>query len=334
MPQFILVELPSFRLKTLAGQPVSLAPKYVGLFSSLYQYVRAGLAIPAATTTNTTSSYSSSAYSYSPDLSTSTSSSSSASYAMPPATTTAPASLPEVAASLLFAGGEPDLWTPSSSTSNYPHTLTASSLHPEEALLLSYFQSFDLPGAYPIVDALLLGSKPCSSCMGYFNSPQGKTLRVASTTTTSGGRRSGGTGASSSSSRRSGGGSGGSGGGGGSGTSFRARFTPRSDRSYTPIFHLARSLDAADRAGLWFEMASMWGSAFLPDPAAAALELGGEFGAGAAGPGGGMLARGQMYWLVPGSAWFAVHEQETMTDAEVAEAVMQQGGMLGYWVGR
>lgn len=337
MPQFILVELPSFRLKTLAGQPVSLAPKYVALFSSLYQYVRAGLAISAATTTNTTSSYSSSAYSYSPDLSTSTSSSSSASYAMPPATTTAPASLPEVAASLLFAGGEPDLWTPSSSTSNDLHTLTSSSLHPEEALLLSYFQSFNLPGAYPIVDALLFGSKPCSSCMGYFTSPQGKTLRVPSTTTgggSSGSRRSGDASSSSSSNRRSAGG-GSSGGGGGNGTSFRARFTPRSDRSYTPIFYLARSLDAAGRAGLWFEMASMWGSAFLPDPAAAALDLGGDFGAGAAGAGGGgMLARGQMYWLVPGSAWFAVHEQETMTDAEVAEAVMQQGGMLGYWVGR
>ncbi|KXJ94867.1 hypothetical protein Micbo1qcDRAFT_202669 [Microdochium bolleyi] len=233
MPQFILVELPSFRLKTLAGQPIVLAAKHMGLFNSLYQYVRAGLAA---------------------------------------ADPTSPTTTPELCASLLFAGGEPGTWTSSAGPN----------LHAEESLLLDYFTSFTSPGAYPIVDALLMSHKPCSSCLPYFASSSGKTLHSG---TVSG--------------------------------NFRARFTPRSDRSYTPIFYLARSLDPVARGTLWLEMASLWASNTL---------YGGSGGAG--------LVRGQMYWLLPGSGWFAVCEQETMTDAEVAEVVARQGGALGYWIGR
>lgn len=252
MPQFILVELPTFRLKTLTGQPIALSPKHLALFSSLYQFVRSGLA--------TTTEYNT-----------------------------------ELSASLLFAGGEPDTWT-SSSTASPAGTV---GFHAEENLLLTYFHSFDAPGAYPIVDALLMNNKPCANCMGYFGT--GKTLRSASLGAS--------TSSSSSSSSRSSGGNG--------TTSFRARFTPRSDRSYTPIFYISRSLDAESKAGFWLEMATMWSSSLL--------------GAVLSSPD---MARGQMYYLVQGSAWFAVNEQEGMTDGEILEVVVQQGGSMAYWVGR
>ncbi|KAJ1335003.1 hypothetical protein MN608_01736 [Microdochium nivale] len=264
MPQFILVELPSFRLKTLEGQPVALASKHVALFSSLYQYVRGGLATAAATTS------------------------------------AAGGATPELCASLLFAGGEPGTWTSSTSA--------ATGLHAEEALLADYFASFAAPGAYPIVDALLMSHKPCSSCLPYF-SQSGKTLRCSPSSSLS--PSSGG---NSSSSSRSG------------GASFRARFTPRSDRSYTPIFYLARSLDPVERGGLWLEMASLWASNTLFPPATTALYDDEQVASG--------MVRGQMYWLIPGSGWFAVCGQEGMTDGEVVQMVAQQGGSMGYWIGR
>lgn len=226
MPQFILVEIPSFRVKTMAGQSLSLSAKHMGLMSALYQYVRSGLA---------TTDFS------------------------------------DLSASLLFSGAEPDTWT----ASNTHH-----GLHAEENLLLSYFQSFDAPGAYPIVDSILMSGKPCSSCMPYFTS--GKQVNP----------------------------------GHGMGP-FRARLTPRSDRNYTPIFYLARGLEADQRSALWVQLASMWSTEF-PNSICSSPEV----------------ARGQMYYILGDLPWYALNDQENMTDSEIAEAVAQQGGTLAYWIGR
>ncbi|KAI0128288.1 hypothetical protein BJ170DRAFT_720927 [Xylariales sp. AK1849] len=180
----------------------------------------------------------------------------------------------DLSASLLFAGGEPDIWTASN---------TLHGLHAEENLLLTYFQSFDSPGAYPIVDAMLLSHKPCNSCIGYFQqSGSGKQLKP-----------------------------------GGEFAPFRAKFTPRSDRAHTPVFYLARNLELAPRNGLWSQLGGMWAAEFsesitsTPD-----------------------AARGQVYFIMDDSPWYALNDQENMTDAEVVEAIQAQEALETYWLGR
>ncbi|ORY59186.1 uncharacterized protein BCR38DRAFT_412893 [Pseudomassariella vexata] len=227
MPQFIFIELPSFRVRDMSGHSVNLTPKQLGLAIALYHYVRGGL--PTAEYTGLT-------------------------------------------ASLLFAGGEPGVWTAPN---------TPNGLHAEENLLLTYFQSFDLPGAYPIVDAMLFRHKPCHSCMGYFQQ-NGKQCKP------------------------------------GNGVeSFRAKFTPRSDRHYTPVFYLARNLEPAQRGDLWTQLGQMWAA---------------EFGESIASTPD--IPRGQMYYLFNDSPWYALNEQENMTDTEVAEAIVSQQAVATYWIGR
>ncbi|KAK6078975.1 hypothetical protein SCUP234_05901 [Seiridium cupressi] len=228
MPQFIFIELPSFRIKDAAGHSVSLNHEQFGFMVALYHYIRTGLQTEIC----------------------------------------------NLSASLLFANGEPDIWTSSS---------IPNGLHAEENLLLTYFQSFDSPGAYPIVDALLLSHKPCHGCMGYFEtSGSGKQLKV-----------------------------------GHGATPFKAKFTPRSDRDYTPIFYLARSLDLQSRNDLWIQLGAMWaaelGSVIISSPE---------------------VARGQAYFIMEGSPWYAVNDQETMTDAEIVQAIETQGALVSYWIGR
>ncbi|KAK6207165.1 hypothetical protein LQW54_007482 [Pestalotiopsis sp. IQ-011] len=229
MPQFLFIELPSFRIKDAGGRTVTLSHKNLGLMIGLYHHVRAGLR--------------------STELS-------------------------DLSASLLFANGVPDVWTSSN---------TRGSLHAEENLLLTYFQSFDSPGAYPIVDAMLLSQKPCQSCMGYFEtSGSGKQIRV-----------------------------------GNGMPSFKAKFTPRSDRNYTPIFYLSRGLDAAVRNDLWVRLRTMWAAEF-----AATIVSSPD------------VVRGQSYLIMDGSLWYALNDQETMTDAEVVQAILTQGATVTYWIGR
>jgi hypothetical protein len=229
MPQFIYVELPSFRIRDAAGNGVNLNYKQLGTMVALFHYVRSGL--------------------QGVDFS-------------------------DMSASLLFAGGEPDVWTAAN---------TPQGLHAEENMLLTYFQSFDSPGSYPIVDAVLLSHKPCSSCISYFQqSGSGKVLKV------------------------------------GNGVQpFRAKFTPRSDRSYTPVFYLARSLEPVERTGLWSQLGTMWATEF-GDAIASSSEV----------------ARGQAYYIMEDSPWFAINDQENMTDAEIAEAIQRQEAAATYWIGR
>ncbi|KAH8160647.1 hypothetical protein CIB48_g7608 [Xylaria polymorpha] len=182
MPQFIFIELPTFRIKDKNGNTVTLSSRHLGRVISLLQYVRSCLR-----TSNE----------YTPDL----------------------------AASFLFSNQETNLWSAMH---------TPNSHHAEENLLLSYFNSFDSPGAFPIVDAMLLRSKPCGSCMEYF-SLNGKQLRPLLDDGT-------GTGALTAA----------------AGGPFRAKFTPRVDKTYTPVFYLSRSLDATQRGNLWLQLAQMW----------------------------------------------------------------------------
>ncbi|KAI1632549.1 hypothetical protein F4809DRAFT_85447 [Biscogniauxia mediterranea] len=259
MPQFLFIELPSFRIKDINGHTVSLSYRHLGLVGALYQYVRRGLA--------TTGSYNI-----------------------------------DLAASIVFAGGETEIWTSSSSSSSS----SEGSLHTEENLLLSYFRAFDSPGAYPIVDAMLLAGKPCGACMGYF-SLAGKRLRPRTSADADGT---------------------------GTGTAvppFRAKFTPRSDRAYTPVFYLARALDAAQRGALWLQLGQMWAGEFA---GALSSSSSSSLSAAAAGGVGVMAVRGQVYYLLADSPWYALHEQESMSDAEVAEAVARQGVSPAYWIGR
>ncbi|KAH8674313.1 hypothetical protein BX600DRAFT_537024 [Xylariales sp. PMI_506] len=191
------------------------------------------------------------------------------------ATATGPADL---SASLLFASGDPDLWTSANSEGS-------GGLHAEENLLLSYFQSFDSPGAYPIVDAMMLSTKPCHGCSGYFEqSGSGKHLRPGVA---------------------------------GLPAAFRAKFTARSDRSHTPVFYLARGLDPESRAALWAQLATVW-SSDLAELIASSAEV----------------PRGQAYFLLEDSPWYALNGQESMTDAEIAQAIQAQGALPTYWIGR
>lgn len=242
-PQFIFIELPSFRIKDKNGNSVSLSNKHLARVITLLQYVRSGLRTSGD---------------YNLDLVT----------------------------SLLFSNGETDLWQAAHSVPQGHHA--------EENLLLAYFQSFDSPGAYPIVDALLLSSKPCSSCMDYF-SLNGKHLRPLPVDD-------------------------------GTGTmveqrSFRAKFTPRSDKTYTPVFYLARSLTAAQREHFWLQLRQMW--------------TGGLMGTGvsllAFSP---QMAVGDMYYLFADEPWYALNGQESMSDAEIAEAIARQELSPAYWIGR
>lgn len=234
-PQFLYIELPSFRIKDAGGHSVTLSAKNLGLMVALYHYVRSGLR---------TTEYC------------------------------------DLLASLLFAGGEPGLWSAANGSGGGG---SGAGLHAEENLLLSYFQSFDSPGAYPIVDALLVSNKPCHACLGYFEpGGSGRTLRP-----------------------------------GAGAPSFRAKLTPRSDRAYTPVFYLARGLEPAARGDLWVQLGGMW-AAELGDAVRSSPDV----------------ARGQAYYLLEDSPWFAVNDQENMTDAEVAQAIQSQGAMLAYWIGR
>ncbi|KAL7627221.1 hypothetical protein AAE478_003997 [Parahypoxylon ruwenzoriense] len=183
----------------------------------------------------------------------------------------------DLSASLLFADGEADLWTSTAGTIEGGHHP-----HAEENMLLSYFQAFDSPGAYPIVDAMLLRrGEPCSDCNGYF-ALRGKQLQPQDGT-----------------------------------PAFRAKFTARSDRSYTPVFYLARGLDTSQRAALWAQLGRMR----TDEP--------GIIVASRAD-----VSVGQAYYLIQDSPWYAVNGQEGMTDAQIAEAITRQGLLPTYWIGR
>ncbi|KAI1644062.1 uncharacterized protein F4817DRAFT_347982 [Daldinia loculata] len=232
MPQFIFVELPSFRIKNASGHTVRLNYAQLGLVGALYQFVRSGLRTSDQV---------------------------------------------DLSASLLFADGEADLWTAMAGTGDGGHHP-----HAEENMLLSYFQAFDSPGSYPIVDAMLLRrGEPCSNCAGYFTLG-GKHLRPIDGTPT-----------------------------------FRAKFTARSDRSYTPVFHLARGLDAAQRATLWAQLARM-----RTDEPGVIIASSAD------------VPVGQAYYLLHDSPWYAINGQESMTDAQIAEAIARQGVLPTYWIGR
>ncbi|KAI1769994.1 hypothetical protein F4818DRAFT_456005 [Hypoxylon cercidicola] len=232
MPQFIYVELPSFRVKNASGNTLRLNYAQLGLVGALYQFVRSGLRTADQV-----------------DLST----------------------------SLLFADGEADLWTAVAGTGEGGHHP-----HAEENMLLSYFQAFDSPGSYPIVDAMLLRrGEPCSSCAGYFTLG-GKQLRPQDGT-----------------------------------PGFRAKFTARSDRSYTPVFYVARGLDSTQRAALWAQLAQV----HTGEPGVVVASRAD-------------VPVGQAYYILHDSPWYAINGQETMTDAQIAEAIARQGILPTYWVGR
>ncbi|KAI8954029.1 hypothetical protein F4801DRAFT_587935 [Xylaria longipes] len=240
MPQFIFIELPTFRIKDKDGNTVTLSNRHMGRVISLLQYVRSCLRTSSE---------------YTLDLS----------------------------ASFLFSNQETNLWSA---------VHTPNSHHAEENLLLAYFNSFDSPGAFPIVDAMLLRSKPCSSCMEYF-SLNGKQLRPLDDGT--------GTGTMTAA------------------APFRAKFTPRVDKTYTPVFYLSRSLDSTQRGNLWLQLGQMWtgglGLVLESSPA---------------------VAVGEMYYLFgDGTApWYALNGQENMSDTEVAEAITRQELSPIYWIGR
>ncbi|KAI2617220.1 hypothetical protein GGS26DRAFT_585324 [Hypomontagnella submonticulosa] len=232
MPQFLFVELPSFRIKNANGHSVRLNYSQLGLVGALYQFVRSALRSSDQV---------------------------------------------DLASSLLFADGEADLWTAiagSGDGSSHPHA--------EENMLLSYFQAFDSPGSYPIVDAMLLRrGEPCSNCAGYFTLG-GKQLRPSDGT-----------------------------------PAFRAKFTARSDRSYTPVFYLARGLDSTQRAALWMQMAQM-----RTDEPGVVVASRADVPVGTA------------YYVLHDSPWYAINGQESMTDGQIAEAIATQGVLPTYWVGR
>ncbi|KAI0971238.1 hypothetical protein F4678DRAFT_479545 [Xylaria arbuscula] len=240
MPQFIFIELPTFRIKDKSGNPVSLSNRHLARVITLLQYVRSGLRTSGD---------------YHLDLCT----------------------------SLLFSNGETDLWTAAHSTPQGHHA--------EENLLLAYFQNFDSPGAYPLVDAMLLSSKPCGGCTDYF-SLNGKHLRPLDD----------GTGTSTG--------------------SFRAKFTPRADKTYTPVFYLARSLTAAQRELVWLQLRQMWTGSLGSMGVALAFSP--------------AVPLGDMYYLFGDEAapWYALNGQESMSDAEIAEAITRQELSPAYWIGR
>ncbi|KAI0165463.1 hypothetical protein GGR52DRAFT_109973 [Hypoxylon sp. FL1284] len=232
MPQFLYVELPSFRVKSASGSSVRLNYAQQGLLSALYQFVRSGLRSTDQV---------------------------------------------DLSASFVFADGETDLWTAISGTGD-----GGSHPHAEENMLLSYFQAFDSPGSYPIVDAMLLRrGEPCSSCGGYFTLG-GKHVRLQDGT-----------------------------------PPFRAKFTARSDRSYTPVFYMAHGLDSAQRAALWTQLAQV--QAGQPGIMAGSRAD---------------VAIGQAYYVLHDSPWFAINGQESMTDAQIAESIARQGVLPTYWIGR
>ncbi|KAK8090417.1 hypothetical protein PG997_005378 [Apiospora hydei] len=301
MPQFLFIDLPNFRIRDSHGHGVTLSYKQLGHVIALYQYVRSGLRsteyadlcaslVFAAGETDIWTSYTTS----------SESAATAATSAAAPATTSSSSSSGGGNGSV---GGRSGV-NPSTSAvaAAAAAAATTTTIHAEENMLLAYHQAFDSPGAYPIVDALLLSSKPCSSCMGYFapSAASGKTCKLP-----------GGT------------------------PAFRAKFTPRSDRTYTPVFYLSSSSTsssssfASSAAGYdptqtyetWMQLGGMWAADFVAEGRlASSLEA----------------SRGQMYYLLPesGSPWFALNDQETMSDAEVAEAVVRQGVSVAYWIGR
>ncbi|KAK8048151.1 hypothetical protein PG994_009881 [Apiospora phragmitis] len=271
MPQFLFIDLPNFRIRDAHGQGVSLSYKQLGHIIALYQYVRSGLR--------------------------------STEYA-------------DLCASLVFAAGETGIWTSyttsSDATTVVPATASSSTrgsdssrsisssanpaaaavatttIHAEENMLLAYHHSFDSPGAYPIVDALLLHAP---AAMGYFtpSSAAGKTCKPSPST-----------------------------------PAFRAKFTPRSDRSYAPVFYLSSSTtssssyDPSQNYEIWLQLGGMWAADF-----AAEGRMGNSLE---------VAARGQIYYLMPdcASPWFALNDQETMSNAEVAEAIVRQGVAATY----
>ncbi|KAK6866358.1 hypothetical protein PG995_002886 [Apiospora arundinis] len=77
---------------------------------------------------------------------------------------------------------------------------------------------------------------------------------------------------------------------------------------------------------LWMQLGGLWAADFVAE------------GTLASSPN---VARGQMYYLMmqehggaAAAPWFALNGQETMTDAEVAEAISRQGVAATYWIGR
>ncbi|KAK7952776.1 uncharacterized protein PG986_008504 [Apiospora aurea] len=291
MPQFLFIDLPNFRIRDAHGHGVALSYKQLGHVIALYQYVRSGLRsteyadlcaslVFAAGETDIWTSYTTSS------------------------DTSSAAAIPSTTASASSTGGSgggrgSSSANPASAVPGEETATTTTTIHAEENMLLAYHQSFDSPGAYPIVDALLLSSKPCASCMGYFapSAASGKTCKLPGT------------------------------------PAFRAKFTPRSDRTYTPVFYLSSSsssslssssagvYDPAQAYETWMQLGGMWAADFVAEGRlASSLEA----------------SRGQMYYLVPesGSPWFALNDQETMSDAEVAEAVVRQGVSAAYWIGR
>ncbi|KAI0538995.1 hypothetical protein GGR58DRAFT_500600 [Xylaria digitata] len=244
MPQFIFIELPTFRVRDKSGENVNLSGRHLARVISLLQYVRSGLRTSGDYNVN-------------------------------------------LCTSLLFSNGETDLWT-AANTLPQGH-------HAEENLLLAYFQSFDSPGAYPLVDAMLLSSRPCGSCMDYF-ALNGKHLRPLDD----------GTGTGTMTAERP----------------FRAKFTPRSDKNYTPVFYLARSLSAAQRENFWLQLSQMWTGGLSTMGVALAYSP--------------AVPMGESYYLFGDETapWYALNGQENMSDAEIAEAISRQRLSPAYWIGR
>ncbi|KAI0392200.1 hypothetical protein F5Y17DRAFT_437434 [Xylariaceae sp. FL0594] len=276
-PQFIFIELPSFRIRDKNNNSVTLSHRQMGHVLSRLQQFNSNNSNHA-------------------DL---------------------------CVVSILFSGGETDLWTSSSSSSSSHNGLN---LHAEENLLLSYFQSFDSPGAYPIVDAMLLAAKPCDDCMGYF-SLTGKHLHFQSgedTTTTT----------SAASTFR---------------FNFRAKFTPRSDKSYTPVFYLSSSssssssLSAEYLSDLWYQLGQMSAGGLGSSSSSSSFGLTNPSTTSTASSSYGIRmaqgqGQGQPYHLYGDdgspSPWYALSGQETMTDAEIAEAITRAHMNPFFWIGR
>ncbi|KAI1828277.1 hypothetical protein F4861DRAFT_535240 [Xylaria intraflava] len=186
-----------------------------------------------------------------------------------------PAFPPDLIISLVF-NDETNIWTS-----------FQSDRHAEENHLLTYRETFDAPGAYPIIDAMLLYKKPCTSCMEYY-SLNGKHLQPQVPS---------------------------------DGGAFRAKFTPRSDKAYTPVFYLSQSLDDIQRGELWEQLGQMW----TGNPYAGSRLM-------AANP---HLQIGQVYYLFVNEApWYGLNGQDNMNDIAIAEAISRQGLNPAYWIGR
>ncbi|KAJ2990609.1 hypothetical protein NUW58_g2863 [Xylaria curta] len=100
--------------------------------------------------------------------------------------------------------------------------------HAEELFLLNYYFQNNSPGAYPIVDAMILDRKPCHRCISYF-SDRGARIPVPNYT-----------------------------GAIPRPSSIQAKYTPRVDRSFTPIFYVSNSMDDEQRQRYWLQLKEIW----------------------------------------------------------------------------